>query len=968
MSARYRRVIRRPDGIDDDAWAKATSQLDDAIALQKLLARATNHVLQFTGDLEADDDTLYIEHEAASAIPAAHFHDTESTPEDTETLVDYARGLFDAIRAAHDDATPAIHGGLCPGVLLTAPDGTLKVSDFGFAPAICAALGVDAYTNLAVGRPDEAVATGVWEVLAPDVFDRTDRICAFIDPEKYGRPALHTFEAGSDIIAAGFLLHMLAERQHPYLYAEPDAHRLVEMSAFMAMGRYNGARRQDLRESTDDTVRIWCDVVGRTLSRLPARRPSAQQASQALSGDLSADEVHTLLEDTREASADTEPVETPPRKQDTKDQASSVQTPASASTGPDSSSETSRWRNLLRNKRTIGIAGGVGAVVLIILVWLLLPGDKPIDPGPAGDPTSIITEDPPRNDNATQQPPSDDTTDQPVEPENSNTAADAGTNTSPVDNDNTASATPEDGPDADTVDDAGPIVESTSTPPADDRAEPEMDEELAALVAAVNQNLDQIDTIETQLATPVHEQLAAIINEGTLSKLLVELREQAAHLPTEHDVAPTRGKVRDRIHQAQGWADRLTRYADILDMKGVPIDEQIARLQRAGETFATPHVADQLAQARRVQSIVQSATQNLNEGSWRFAAAKLKAVRAAAQAEGQAQAIESALEEASRRIIAKRRDQLQTVLPEIKQWLASVGAPPEPLIHLTMAEAATQARNKLDQLDLDLPRPRGSETDALLTADEQATVDQLVDWTQITLSVTGRDGIGQVDIPLIFIPAAQFANVLDPVWMSQTEITVGQYRAVMHVLPADPGASDAYQAMRSNEDHPIALIPAAEIKAFCDALTQRLAQKVIVRPPSTHEFKYALSAGGYELLDALPQLCRYAEDGTMSFDPTRANFESDENYVFTAPGHEDGAKFYAPVTTYPPNRWTLYGLLGNVSEWVSTDTPGRLATAGGGYRDAYTTWTDIDARPVSRDQQTAYDDVGFRIVVIPTPP
>ncbi|MHC4233741.1 MAG: hypothetical protein ACYSUQ_01360 [Planctomycetota bacterium] len=200
-----------------------------------------------------------------------------------------AAALFDALRASHspDQRRPGTHGGLCPGVLLTTADGIDKVSDFGVAPAICKVLGVDSYVNLAAGPgPRDAAepdATGTWEVLASDEFEREDRVCSFIDPEKYGNRVLGSFEPGSDIIAAGFILHLLAEHQHPYLFSvDPEAHRLVEMSEYMAEVRYNGARRQDLRESTDPAIRAWCELVAKMLARLPQERPSSGELAHAL--------------------------------------------------------------------------------------------------------------------------------------------------------------------------------------------------------------------------------------------------------------------------------------------------------------------------------------------------------------------------------------------------------------------------------------------------------------------------------------------------------------------------------------------------------------------------------------------------------------------------------------------------------------------------------------------------------------
>lgn len=290
MAEAFRRVILKPPGLDESIAAQLADGLAASIDAQRSYASKSPHVLQFIGELRQDDGFFYIDHEpATTAWPAVELFDRTKAGADEEHLLRVAAALFDALSAAHgaDPPLPRAHGGLCPATVLTTTDGIEKVTDFGFAAAICAALGQESYVNLAVGPPageSEAIAaTSIWEVLSPEEFDREDRICAFVDPDKYGTGILGAFEPGSDIIAAGFLLHLLAERRHPYLHADPDAHRMVEMSEFMAMARYNNARRQDLRESANAGMRLWCELVAKMLARLPQERPSAREVTTALS-------------------------------------------------------------------------------------------------------------------------------------------------------------------------------------------------------------------------------------------------------------------------------------------------------------------------------------------------------------------------------------------------------------------------------------------------------------------------------------------------------------------------------------------------------------------------------------------------------------------------------------------------------------------------------------------------------------
>ncbi|MHC4093280.1 MAG: hypothetical protein ACYSVY_23925 [Planctomycetota bacterium] len=228
MAESYRRVIARPDGVDGGDWSRLGEMLAAAVdRQQQQIAAQSPHVLRFTGGLQEreDNSAFFVEHEPASAMPIGALFDRSAPPLHESQLLRVTVALFDALRAAHapQQQRPTAHGSVCPGVVLFAADGVAKVTDFGFAPAVYSALGEQRYINLAVGpaergRPGTQI-TGRWEVLTADEFERDDRICAFIDPEKYGNHTLNAFEPGSDVISAGFVLHLLAEHQHPSMMA-----------------------------------------------------------------------------------------------------------------------------------------------------------------------------------------------------------------------------------------------------------------------------------------------------------------------------------------------------------------------------------------------------------------------------------------------------------------------------------------------------------------------------------------------------------------------------------------------------------------------------------------------------------------------------------------------------------------------------------------------------------------------------
>lgn len=285
----YRRVILKPAGLDERRAGQLRDALAAAVGLQKHLAGLSPHILQIIGELQEDADSFFFEHEPARGLDVGDLFQSAGEPIDAQRLTRMAVAVVDALRAAHEyrQPRPAAHGAVCPGVVAVSADGVEKLTDFGIAAALYAALGEDGYKNLAVGPPVGTIpggetASGVWQVLPAHTFDRDDRICAFIDPEKYGSQSFGSFEPTSDIVSAGILLHLMADRRHPYFHDAPGAHRSVEEAEFMPMGLPTALRRKDLRESREPAVQAFCTLVDDMADRLPENRPSASAAAAAL--------------------------------------------------------------------------------------------------------------------------------------------------------------------------------------------------------------------------------------------------------------------------------------------------------------------------------------------------------------------------------------------------------------------------------------------------------------------------------------------------------------------------------------------------------------------------------------------------------------------------------------------------------------------------------------------------------------
>lgn len=146
MSEAYRRVVVKPDGLGEDQLAQLVSSLTAAVELQNQLADQSPHVLRLVGEIQQTEHTLFVEHEPADPFPVAELFDPSSVLAEEQVLLRTAAAVLDALRVVHGTAgpRPVVHGGLCPGVLLTTADGVVKVTDFGFAPTVCTVLGAEA--------------------------------------------------------------------------------------------------------------------------------------------------------------------------------------------------------------------------------------------------------------------------------------------------------------------------------------------------------------------------------------------------------------------------------------------------------------------------------------------------------------------------------------------------------------------------------------------------------------------------------------------------------------------------------------------------------------------------------------------------------------------------------------------------------------------------------------------------------
>ncbi len=143
---------------------------------------------------------------------------------------------------------------------------------------------------------------------------------------------------------------------------------------------------------------------------------------------------------------------------------------------------------------------------------------------------------------------------------------------------------------------------------------------------------------------------------------------------------------------------------------------------------------------------------------------------------------------------------------------------------------------------------------------------------------------------------------IDDFYMDETEVTVAQFReftkATRRKMPRQPSWN------RGN--HPVVNVTWKQAAAYARWAGKRL--------PTEAEWEYA-ARGGQMNYD-------YVFQGSRGYGKNYENIadESMRRVKFHFPvveGYDDGYVYTAPVASYPPNRFGLYDLNGNVLEWVA---------------------------------------------------
>jgi len=195
-------------------------------------------------------------------------------------------------------------------------------------------------------------------------------------------------------------------------------------------------------------------------------------------------------------------------------------------------------------------------------------------------------------------------------------------------------------------------------------------------------------------------------------------------------------------------------------------------------------------------------------------------------------------------------------------------------------------------------------------------------------------------------------------WMGQTEVTQGQWKALMGSNPS----------RFKGDDLPVETVSWEEAQAFIEKLNQSV--------PLTSGWKYALPTEAQ-----WEYACRAGTESVFSFGDVLNGKQAncDGNYPYGTSTKGPNLEKTCDVASYQPNAWGLYDMHGNVWEWCRDAWDGRSKLAGGTdpMGDVGSlrvrrggSWRNYanDCRAANRSGITpgyADDDVGFRLAAVP---
>jgi len=338
-----------------------------------------------------------------------------------------------------------------------------------------------------------------------------------------------------------------------------------------------------------------------------------------------------------------------------------------------------------------------------------------------------------------------------------------------------------------------------------------------------------------------------------------------------------------------------------------------------GWYYGIEQSAQRRAEEQRVAEIARAEEQRRVEQQRQAELARLEAARAEAE-----QARKAAEERAA--AVARERDEQARLAAEAaakaereRQAAAAARAEQERLAAAqAAAEQARRAASERERATSVANTSGGSRGATSVAAGQSITIPGLN--LELVPIAAGRFAMGSTNGGSDEQPVTQ-VEITRAFWLGKTEVTQGQWEAVMGNNPS----------IFKGATRPVEQVSYDDVVEFCRKLTAR--ERAAGRLPSGYEYtlpteaqwEYACRAGttgDYSFGNNADELSRYGNYCDRS---------NTNDFDWKDKSHDDGQDKTAPVGSYRPNAWGLYDMHGNVWEWCLDWYTGTLP--GGTVRD-----------------------------------
>ncbi len=191
---------------------------------------------------------------------------------------------------------------------------------------------------------------------------------------------------------------------------------------------------------------------------------------------------------------------------------------------------------------------------------------------------------------------------------------------------------------------------------------------------------------------------------------------------------------------------------------------------------------------------------------------------------------------------------------------------------------------------------------------------------------------------------------------------------------------EAYKPTDRVEEHPVGFLSWNDAQAFCAWLSKK--EGKTYRLPTDREWSYAVGVGREEKWkpDSTPATIvpvpnEYPWGDKWPPPKNSGNFADESRKakaiknIFTIDGFNDGYVTTAPVMSFKPNKFGLYDMAGNASEWVDDwyDASHKNRTLRGGCFADNNSGDLLSSSRNARAPGFRYPVFGFRCVLVPSP-